>query len=684
MEKENKSFVEILKKKKWQIGIIVLFFIILIGTLGGYYSVIKEASMQNKKVITMNTNEYEMNYIKEGDQVSQIFVLTESDLSAIYIKFYISDSNEKGTIHVKLLENGIEIENWDKSVSELKKEKYEEFALSQPVIDTEGKSYRIVLEVKELQSDSNLAFYNCSFKRAEDSKYESFFNGQKQEKDIIFEVASTEQIYGFFQIGYVVCAVVTILFFGILFILIIKKIEWEKILIIGVFGIGVLYSIVFTPYSAPDEPKHFATAYHLSNLMMFDKNDMKDGYVYMRKSDAEAKWLLCTDANTYLFATDHIASTVETEKVLFTGGEVLNVKNSYMYLPSAFGIFVGRVLHLNTVWTVELGRIFSLLFFCVTLWCAIKITPIGENIFASIAFFPMILEQMTSYSYDVFVISGYFVYIAYMLRLIYGEEKVEGKQIAILGVLTLIMAPCKAIYVCTAGMVLLLAKKVSKRMFIMLLGTVLVSIFISNMWANWNSVKFLLGINQPTVVQEVKEEEETVQPTEEEQVPQYYSLSDFSDNPKELIMIFMRTAKTCIFSYGVTMIGYRLGWLEIPVSIFIVMLFTIIAIMSASIVTDKENIVKVHATHRILYICICCGVGILAMVSMLTCWTPKGSEVIQGVQGRYFLPVSVLAFFIFKSNYFRISSKWNSVCILFLCYLNVITLLQVLSTTMFR
>ena len=686
MEEENKSFTENRKKKKFQIGLSVLFFVMLIGTLGGYYSIIKEASIQKKKVITINTNEHEINYIKQGDCVSQTFVLSGAELAAVYIKFYISKPNEKGIIHATLLENGTEIESWDKPVAVLKKEKYEEFALRQPITDTEGKSYCIELEAKGLQNDTNLAFYSCNFSRIQNSEFQSYFNGQEQEKDIIFEVASTEKVYNFFQTGYLICAGLVIIFFVILYILIMKKIEWEKILIIGVFGIGVLYSIVFTPYSAPDEPKHFATAYHLSNLMMFDKEDMKDGYVYMRKSDAEAEWTLCPDANTYLFATDHMTSTVENEKVLYTGGQVLNVKNIYMYIPSALGISIGRILHLNTVWTVELGRIFSLVFFCIALWCTIKITPVGKNIFACIAFFPMVLEQITSYSYDAFIISGYFLYIAYMLRLIYGEEKIEKKQIAILGVLTLIMAPCKAIYVCAAGMVLLLVKKVSKKKFILLLGTVFVAIVISNMWANWNTVKNLLGINQPVVVQdvEVETQQETVQQSEEEQVPQYYALSDFTNNPKELIMIFVRTAKTSLFSYGVTMVGYRLGWLEIPVSIIIVMLFIVIAIMSASTVSDKENMVKVHGLHRILYICICCGVGILAMLSMLTCWTPKGSEVIQGVQGRYFLPVAVLIFFVFKSNRFKLSSKWNGACILLLYCLNVVALLQVLCTTMFR
>lgn len=686
MEEENKSFTENGKKRKIQIGLCVLFFVILIGTLGGYYSVIKEASIQKKKVITINTNEHEINYMKQGDKVSQTFVLSGAELAAVYIKFYISNPNEKGIIHATLLENSTEIESWDKPVAELKKEKYEEFALRQPITDTEGKSYCIELEAKELQNDTNLAFYSCSFSRTQSNEFRSYFNGQEQEKDIIFEVASTEQIYSFFQTGYLICVGLAILFFVILYILVMKKIEWEKILIIGVFGIGVLYSIVFTPYSAPDEPKHFATAYHLSNLMMFDKEDMKDGYVYMRKSDVEAEWTLCPDANTYLFATDHMTSTVENEKVLYTGGQVLNVKNIYMYIPSALGISIGRILHLNTVWTVELGRIFSLLFFCIALWCTLKITPVGKNIFASIAFFPMVLEQMTSYSYDVFVISGYFLYIAYMLRFIYGEEKIEKKQITILGVLTLIMAPCKAIYVCTAGMVLLLARKVSKQKFMLLLGTVFAAIVISNMWANWNTVRNLLGINQPAVVQEVDEEteEKTVQQLEEGQVLQYYSLSDFTNNPKELIMIFVRTAKASLFSYGVTMVGYRLGWLEIPVSIIIIMLFIVIAIMSASTVSDKENMVKVHVSHRVLYMLICCGVGILAMLSMLTGWTPKGSEVIQGVQGRYFLPVAVLAFFMFKSNRLKISSKWNGAFILFMCYLNVITLLQVLCTTMFR
>lgn len=674
------------ERKKWvQIGMIILFFIILIGTLGGYYTTVKKASMQNKKVITMNTSAFDMHYMKQGDRISQTFVMPEAGLSAFYIKFYVSNPHEKDLVQVRLFEDSSEIANWNRLIEEVEKDKYAEFSLNQPILDTEEKSYRIEIEVKQLQEDSKLAFYTCSFNRIEDSEFNSYFEGQEQEKDIIFEVASTEQAYGFFYTVYVVCAILTILFFVILVVLIQKKVKWENVLVVGIFGIGLLYTIVLTPNSAPDEATHFATSYHLSNLMLFDKEDMKDGYVYMRKSDAEGEWSLCPDANTYLFLKEHMSTGAEKEKILYTFRAVLGVKNIYMYVPSALGISIGRLLNLNTNWTMELGRIFNLLFFCVMLWCAIKVTPIGKSIFASIAFFPMVLEQVTSYSYDVFVISGYFVYIAYILKLIYGKEKIEGKHIAILGVLTLIMAPCKAIYVCTAGMLLLLIKKVSKMKFLLITGTVFIAIFISNMWANWNTVSNLLGINnkvEQTV--ETETEHEKVQQSEEEQVPEYYSLSDFADNPKELVMIFLRTVKTSLFSYCVTMIGYRLGCLEIPVSVILLALFALMAIISASIVFDKEDTTNVYMSHRILCLLICCGVGFLAMLSMLTGWTRKGSEIILGVQGRYFLPVSVLVFFMFKSNRFKIDAKWNNPLIIFLSFLNVITLLQVLSTTMFR
>ena len=63
-------------------------------------------------------------------------------------------------------------------------------------------------------------------------------------------------------------------------------------------------------------------------------------------------------------------------------------------------------------------------------------------------------------------------------------------------------------------------------------------------------------------------------------------------------------------------------------------------VLLAAIVKEKYNTsIKV----RISIVLICIAIGVSAMTGMLLTWTNIGSDIIQGMQGRYFCP---LLFFI--------------------------------------
>ena len=94
----------------------------------------------------------------------------------------------------------------------------------------------------------------------------------------------------------------------------------------------------------------------------------------------------------------------------------------------------------------------------------------------------------------------------------------------------------------------------------------------------------------------------------------------------------------------------------------------------------------IHDNHRtMLYWYIDIGfIGILAMYSMLILWTPISKDYIEGVQGRYFLPAAPLAFLAIRSNKRYLNEKINNYVLLFLGAINIVALLQVLETTLFR
>lgn len=676
------------KRKRYLfIGVSVLFFACLIGILVNFYGTIDEAAVQKKKTIIVNTSSYEKQFLDNEDVVEQSFIMNEDTISAIFLRFNMFDASQEGIINISLLKEQVLVEQWAKKLSELKRDVYTEFALSNIEKNAKDTIYTIRIQAENLESDQNVSYYRCAYDRIENSKYTSSYNGESSTQDLLFEVASDEEAYSFVKNVYIVCSVIVILLFIALFyFLFVKKIKTTTAAVGFVFALGILYTIVLPPLSAPDEPKHFAAAYHLSNVLMFDKQDMENGYVFMRKSDAEFPYELCPSISTYKSCYEGLFSTVEKGKALYTGGPVLQVKNSYMYLPSAIGITVGRVLNLSTILTVELGKIFNLLFFCAMLWLAMKITPFGKLVFAGISFFPMVLEQIGSYSYDVFVLGGYFAYIAFLLHLIYDENEIKKKEIAILSITTFLLAPCKAIYICVGGLIILIYKKVNKKKFAIIIGIFIVSALISEIWVNLQNIQNQMGIGQNVTIEtdnsltENSVEENTSEGVTTER---YYSTQDFIQQPLKLVKIYIYTLKSNLLSYILTMGGYRLGWLEIPVSMSIIGL-CYIGVLVFAFFSSKRQKYEIKLTHRLLYLAIFVFVGVLAMYTMLTGWTPVSKECIEGVQGRYFLPAAPLAFLAIQSNKRYLNEKVNNYILIFLGAINIVALIQVLETTLFR
>ena len=115
--------------------------------------------------------------------------------------------------------------------------------------------------------------------------------------------------------------------------------------------------------------------------------------------------------------------------------------------------------------------------------------------------------------------------------------------------------------------------------------------------------------------------------------------------------------------YIFTTLGQYLGSLNLVLSrnIFIGWL---ISIFVSAFKTDSDN-KDIPFIHRILYILAFFAVCGASMLAMAFAFTPVGWPTIEGVQGRYFLPVLILLIIfvrnkkiIFKKNYDRYYIIW--------------------------
>jgi len=134
-----------------------------------------------------------------------------------------------------------------------------------------------------------------------------------------------------------------------------------------------------------------------------------------------------------------------------------------------------------------------------------------------------------------------------------------------------------------------------------------------------------------------------------------YTLSFVLRNPVETIIIFLRTffRSAHIYVYGVFGLYLSGHTLVLPR----VLIYIIIGISIASCYYGKRDEWQPTIGERAVYFSISAMVVGLSMAAMFIGWTSDTSDVVIGVQGRYFTPLLPLAALIIRISRFQIPYK---------------------------
>lgn len=422
------------------------------------------------------------------------------------------------------------------------------------------------------------------------------------------------------------------------------QIRLPRLFVVCALFWGIVYSLVWIPFTSPDEYAHFATAYRVSSQLMGQPAVNEEGLVLVRTDDVE-ELTLSLDREAYETVYSRFWTKNKNSRPMGYGHAAMEVAN-HAYLPQAIGISIARIGSLGQIPTIYLGRLCNLLFFLVCGYLAIRLAPFGKMAFFGVSMLPMTLELVSSLSYDGFAIGMGMLFTAYVLRLIYEAPRVGGKQLLILGILLALLGPCKMVYIPLALLCFLipLQKFGSRKRF--WLGAAAVAALMT---------AGILLVNLDKMLVYFQQTEEAVEWAEE---AAGYSISYVLAHPLQTIVIFGRTLLQKGPTFISTMLGSTLGWLEYrtdaAVTAFL-LVWILLTGFSAGIMPLRHKIVSWAA---------CFFVVILTMFFMLLSWTPLSSGVVEGVQGRYFLPVLPLVMLTMGNRKIKISENTD---VIFVC-----------------
>lgn len=431
---------------------------------------------------------------------------------------------------------------------------------------------------------------------------------------------------------------------SLIYFFILRKVDFEKTQISKIFliiaiPIGFLYIIAFPISTIPDETAHFCRSYEISCGYLVSEKDINGvGGRDLPKSIPDIMFNSNTDNLAQYYK--NVFKVSNSEETTYIGFSNTSLYSFVCYLPQAIGIFITRLFTDKLILMAYGGRIINFLVFTILIYHSLKIIPCKKTVFIIIAFLPIVFQEAISLSPDALTIAISFFLISYILNLRYVKDenyKLKLYDYAILTISIIVMSLCKIVYIPLCILLFLIPKEKygsAKRKNIFNAVLISSAIIINLLWLVFSSrylVEFNEGVNTPNQVKFVLGN-----------IPTY-------------IGIIIRTIELYLQNFIDNIVGGSISLMNIELSKVLrnITLFLLLI----TIFTDNAKNYKIDRNTKIVFLLVFgCIIGLI-FTSLYVQWTPVESNIINGVQGRYFIPIILLIPFICNNSYFVFNPK---------------------------
>lgn len=397
----------------------------------------------------------------------------------------------------------------------------------------------------------------------------------------------------------------------------------------------VIFVLLFVPGAVPDEFYHFNSTYKYSDILT--GREVSDTSISMREDDirfTESVLSNRVSRDSYKAVAQNFslfAENVSYSNKAVDSSYSMTANVPQQRVPAALGIVFAKILGLGSVPLFYIGRLFNAAYSCMLIILAVRITPVGKNIFKSIALLPMTLHLVGSYSYDGPSMGFAFLLSALIFKAIFDEKTLETKDLITITLIAVLLAPCKTIYVLIAFAALIIpcARFANKKTEVVFKTGIIVAAVGVVLLLRMSSLLMAAGASTGGDGLSYRGDE----------VGYSYTIHDFITRPIMAIMLFLRSFDYFGGEWIMKTLGGSLGWFqeEISAPMYLNYAYLVLLFLSCVAVRKCEKEIAVHL--RLVFGAISVFVILAAIMSMATSWTFNTDYYIYGVQGRYFLPV---------------------------------------------
>lgn len=389
-----------------------------------------------------------------------------------------------------------------------------------------------------------------------------------------------------------------------------------------------------------DEPMHAARAYQISNLDWYPNtlgkytyggeisksliDAVTHGHKVSNNVNMNAIFLDRKDDPNPVLTETLSNHSIKGEPVVYNFGPT-GPYSPVPYLPSALGFGIGRVLGLSVGTTVFLARLFQAAVFVLLVYVGLRFMQAHKAkwLMFIIALLPVVVYQAVTLTADAYTTGAVLLFSGVVYTLFNRKTVMSRRELVWLSVSSMLLMFTKPSYALLILLVGLLPKRLfrNKKAHILIKSGVLIAGFICLLVVSLIGLRYgdsILVYKDATVVDSIGLSDQLI-----------YILS----HPMNFIMTLITTVTTYQSWWGVGMIG-TLGYNAISAP-FGLLVLAYVALVITSLDKDK-GFSKVVAVWSII-------VSALAALSILVLlygtFNQVGHERIEGVQGRYFVPL---------------------------------------------
>jgi len=456
----------------------------------------------------------------------------------------------------------------------------------------------------------------------------------------------------------------------------IKKITFPNrlfLLLAVIFGI-VMVNII-PPVQAPDEIGHFIKAYSFSEFKVKPQANKK------KFTEKESTWgnfgfdvpyeiksinSYAIDKNgknakyPYQYQADQKKIKNGETAFIGTGG----ITNYFFvnYIPQIIGIKVGKILNKPIIWQYYAARYLNLIFYILIVFAAIKRFPFSKLGATVLALNPMALFLASSTSGDAMIIALSFFFISWVSELI-GKETITDLKLAISALLMVILVLLKPTLIVLGMLFFLIPNKTLSLKRKAIWG---ISIFAACIlcYVLWNK----LMVDQQLLYRDFANPSKQVATFLKD--PMIF-FNNFREN-----YLFGSKGDYIVYSFVGTF-----GLLDAPMGFHWVILY-FMTLVGASFVQEKDHQGLIFY-QRVVVVVMMFLYTVLTFFALYQIWNKVGRTAsIEGLQGRYFIPASLLIVPLFSSREKILNIKNNkmniatSICLVLVLIAAIVTLMN--------